>query len=287
MLRKISVWLIAFCGVVSTYAQTLVSGNDVKVEALEIRQDMTNAPVEARQSLSVQGALQNNLANIYVRRVLMHEAKKNALDKNTLVIAAIAKATERILSDARLEQIDQANQPSLQAIEAYAASTYKANGKRFAQDAQVKVRHILIKAEEADAKAKAEAILKDLNAGADFEKLAKEQSQDPGSAAKGGDLGWVSKGRTVKPFEDAALALSKPGQVSPVISTPFGFHIIKLDDLKPAGTKPFEEVKDVLMKEAQGAILNQGRINEQERILKDVKFNDEAIEAMAKEFAKP
>jgi len=287
MLRKISVWLIALCGVLTAYAQTLVSGNDVKVEALEIRQDMTNAPVEARQSLGVQGALQNNVTNIYVRRVLMHEAKKNALDKNALVIAAIAKATERILSDARLEQIDQANQPSLQAIEAYAASTYKANAKRFAQDAQVKVRHILIKAEEADAKAKAEAILKDLNAGADFEKLAKEQSQDPGSAAKGGDLGWVSKGRTVKQFEDAALALNKPGQLSPVISTPFGFHIIKLDDLKPAGTKPFEEVKDVLMKEAQGAILNQGRINEQERILKDVKFNDEAIEALAKEFAKP
>ena len=275
------------CYVSSSFAQTLVSGHGVKVEASEIRQDMANAPVEARQSFGLQGALQNNVTNIYVRRVLMHEAKKNALDKNPLVVAAIAKATERILSDARLEQIDQANQPSLQAIEAYAESNYKANPKRFAQDAQVKVRHILIKAEEADAKSKAESILKELSAGADFEKLAKEQSQDPGSAAKGGDLGWVSKGRTVKQFEDAALALNKHGQLSPVISTPFGFHIIKLDDLKPAGIKPFEEVKDVLMKEAQGAILNQGRIKEQERILKDVKFNDEAIEAMAKEFAKP
>ncbi len=78
------------------------------------------------------------------------------------------------------------------------------------------------------AKAKAEAILDSLRAGADFEALAKAHSQDPGSAEVGGDLGWFRRGTMVKEFEDAAFALAD-GQVSPVIETEFGYHIIKVE----------------------------------------------------------
>src|SRR6185295_16089353 len=80
-------------------------------------------------------------------------------------------------------------------------------------------------------RAKAEEVLKRARAGEDFAKLAKEFSTDPGNKDKGGDLGWFGKGAMVPAFEEAAFKL-KPGEISDLVETPFGLHIIKLDDRK-------------------------------------------------------
>jgi peptidyl-prolyl cis-trans isomerase C len=112
--------------------------------------------------------------------------------------------------------------------------------------------------------------------------LAKDKSQDPGSAAKGGDLGFFGRGRMIKPFEDTAFGMAKAGDISEVIESPFGFHIIRLDEKKPAGLQPFAEVKDALLRQAQNEILNKGRVDERDRILKGAQFNAQAIEALAK-----
>jgi peptidyl-prolyl cis-trans isomerase C len=181
-----------------------------------------------------------------------------------------------------LEKIDQKNQPSLQDLEAWAQTSYRANSKKYEQPEQVRASHILIRTAEPDAKAKAEAILKELRNGADFSKLAKDKSQDPGSAAKGGDLGFFGRGRMIKPFEDTAFGMAKAGDISEVIESPFGFHIIRLDEKKPAGLQPFAEVKDALLRQAQNEILNKGRVDERDRILKGAQFNAQAIEALAK-----
>src|SRR4029450_5651220 len=79
----------------------------------------------------------------------------------------------------------------------------------------------------------------------DFATLAKESSEDPGSAPKGGDLGTFGRGQMVPAFEQAAFAL-KPGEVSGIVETPFGFHIIKVTERIPARKLPFAEVKDRL-----------------------------------------
>ncbi|HEX8852039.1 MAG TPA: peptidylprolyl isomerase [Pyrinomonadaceae bacterium] len=84
------------------------------------------------------------------------------------------------------------------------------------------------KAGEAEARGKAEDVLKRARGGEDFSALAKEFSSDPGSKAQGGDLGWVARGKTVKPFEDAAFAL-KDNEISDIVESPFGFHIIKVE----------------------------------------------------------
>ncbi len=119
---------------------------------------------------------------------------------------------------------------------------------------QVKVSHILIKTPlagadgkvdekgVAEAQKRAEDLLKQLKAGAKFEDLAKKNSEDPGSAKEGGSLGWIGRGRTVPEFEKAAFSLSK-GQVSDLVKSSYGFHIIRVDDKQDAHMKTLDEVK--------------------------------------------
>ena len=91
------------------------------------------------------------------------------------------------------------------------------------------------------AKAKAAAALKQVRGGADFAAVARAQSQDPGSAPNGGDLGFFPRGQMTPAFEEAAFKL-KTGAVSNIVETPFGFHIIKSLGRRPARTAPFDEV---------------------------------------------
>jgi peptidyl-prolyl cis-trans isomerase C len=126
---------------------------------------------------------------------------------------------------------------------------YQANQDHFKQGERVRASHILIQvpkdadaATKAQARAKAEDLLKQVKAGKDFAELAKANSQDPGSAPNGGDLGYFQQGEMVGPFNDVAFTL-KPGQVSDVVETPFGFHIIKVVDKQPGGVVPFEQAK--------------------------------------------
>lgn len=114
---------------------------------------------------------------------------------------------------------------------------------RFTVPAERHASHILIpfgKDPEAAHK-KIEAIAKQLDQGADFASLAKSDSQDPGSKDKGGDLGWVKPGMTDPAFEKALFALSKPGQVSDPVKTKFGWHLIKLDGVRPEHTLAFDD----------------------------------------------
>ena len=126
---------------------------------------------------------------------------------------------------------------------------YAKNPDQFKQGESVRASHILISvpkgadaAAKAQARAKAETVLKDAKGGKDFAALAKEHSADPGSAANGGDLGFFQQGQMVGPFNDAAFTLS-PGTISDLVETEFGFHIIKVIEKKEGRTIPLEEVK--------------------------------------------
>jgi peptidyl-prolyl cis-trans isomerase D len=130
------------------------------------------------------------------------------------------------------------------------ADFYKSNLKSlFSYPDRVRARHILIGVapnasdkDRAAAKAKAEKILEQLKKGADFAKLAAQYSDDPGSRERGGDLGFFERGQMIKPFEDAAFAL-KPGQLSGVVETRFGYHIIQVEEAKPAHTDTLVQAK--------------------------------------------
>lgn len=133
---------------------------------------------------------------------------------------------------------------------------YQDNIDTYRVPERVKVRHILIKTQgkpknEVPAlKAKAEDILKQLQHGADFAELAKKYSDDPGSGSKGGELGWIVRGQTVPAFEKTAFSL-KPGQLSGVVETEYGFHIIQVEEKETAHVQPFDQVRPQLLAEAQ------------------------------------
>jgi peptidyl-prolyl cis-trans isomerase D len=133
-------------------------------------------------------------------------------------------------------------------------AAYNQNLNNFRMPERVQARHILLMtqgkpaSDEPKIKAKAEDILKQLRAGADFAEMAKKNSEDTGSAVKGGDLGWVTRGQMVPEFEKATFSL-KPGVISDLVKTQYGFHIIQVQAHDSARVKPFAEVKDDLSKQ--------------------------------------
>lgn len=133
--------------------------------------------------------------------------------------------------------------PTPQQIEGY----YQANLQQFSNPEQVHAQHILLKTEgkdEAAVRTQAERVLAEARAaGADFPALAGKYSEDEASKASGGDLGFFGRGSMVKPFEDAAFAMA-PGQLSDLVRTDFGFHVIKVLEKRPAGQRPIADVRD-------------------------------------------
>ncbi len=127
---------------------------------------------------------------------------------------------------------------------------YAENQKYFEQPAQVHAAHILLKVDAQatpEAKEAARKKLESLRADIEAKKIsfadaARQNSQDQGSAPRGGDLGFFAKGQMVKPFDDAAFAAA-PGSLTPVVETKFGYHLIQVIETKPAGTKPLEASK--------------------------------------------
>jgi len=160
-----------------------------------------------------------------------------------------------VLDQAKIEQ-------SINPTEAELRRAYQSDKDRFRTPERVKVRHILLKTagkppeEDAKIKATAEDLLKQIQKGGDFAELARKNSEDPGSAAKGGDLDWIVRGQTVKAFEDTAFSL-KPGQTSGLVKTEYGYHIIQVLDHQPAQQKTFEEVKAQLADEFRKQRANQ------------------------------
>lgn len=135
--------------------------------------------------------------------------------------------------------------------EADTRAYYDNNPNLFRKPEQIKASHILIKVEsdatdlqKAQARIEIAKIQQKLKDGQDFATLAREHSQGP-SAKNGGDLGYFGRGQMVKPFADAAFAL-KPGQVSEIVETQFGYHLIKVVDKQPESTMAYAEVKDRL-----------------------------------------
>jgi len=184
-----------------------------------------------------------------------------------------------VIDQARLEQ-------SLASKDADLRRLYESDKDRFRTGERVKARHILLNTtgksadEEIKIKAKAEDLLKQVKAGGNFAELAKKNSEDPGTKDKGGNLDWVVKGQTVPEFEKALFAL-KPNEISGLVKTQYGFHIIQALEKQDAHLKTFDEVKAGLLTELKNQ-LGQDRIQSAlDAAAAELKKNPQQIDQVA------
>lgn len=175
------------------------------------------------------------------------EAFVENLKKNGMTMKEILEEVEKALKvEALIEkQTAHVKKVSDEDVEKF----YNSNIDRFKQPERIRASHVLVKTEAEDTeqtkrekRQKIEKIHMDLKQGGDFATIASRYSDCP-SKARGGDLGFFSRGQMVKPFEDAAFAL-EPGEISGVVETQFGYHIIRVNERKPARTIPLDEVRE-------------------------------------------
>jgi len=167
-------------------------------------------------------------------------AEKEGLDKTPDVEARLALLRTQILAEAASEKYVKSHPVTEEEIKKTFDDEVANMPKEY------KARHILVEKKET-----ADEILKQLQAGGDFAKIAKAQSKDPGSAAKGGDLGWFSAQSMVKPFGDALKTLEK-GKTTPApVQTEYGWHIIELEDVRSPPAPNYEDVKEQVKMFAQ------------------------------------
>ena len=183
-------------------------------------------------------AVKEELVN---REVIAQAATRRGLDKNPDIAAQMEMARQAVLVRALFEDEVKKNPITDAQLEAQYTQFKASMGTN-----EYKVRHILVDREE-DAK----AIIAELNKGGDFAKIAKDKSKDPGSKDNGGDLDWGPSARYVKPFADSVTSMQK-GQTTPApVKTDFGYHVIRLDDVRPLTVPPFSELKEQFRQRAQ------------------------------------
>lgn len=277
-------------GMAPVFAQSadpvLMAGEGVEVRQSDILSDAKRLPPEMHDSFLAKPENVAQMAQaIYVRRALAARARGTGMADEPATKAAVAMAADKILSDTYLADFDKKQVPDQALVEAQVKAAYAANKEQYKAPEQVHVAHILIANEDdASAKSQAEELLQQVKGGADFAKLASEKSSDPGSRAKGGDLGLVARGRMVPEFEEAAFALKKPGDVSPVVKSKFGYHIIKLIEHKPARIMSLEEVGPQLQAQYKKHAQQRARQDLQDKLLTASTTEKANIEALSAGF---
>jgi peptidyl-prolyl cis-trans isomerase C len=221
--------------------QVLAEVNNGTITTADFTRELKNLPEYLKAMADTPEGRKEMLDTMVIRELILQQAAKDGLDKGAEIEEKLKELKKRLIVESYLKKkVETESQVSDADLQKF----YEQNKEKFKTGEQIKASHILVKTEK-DAK----DILAKIKAGGNFEELAKKNSVDS-SAAKGGDLGWFGKGSMVPVFEKAALAL-KEGQVSDVVKSDFGFHIIKLTGKRAAGIRPLEEVKDQI----KGAIM--------------------------------
>ena len=227
----------------------VIAAGDLVIRQSEFEKALKSLPAEYQQI--AMGTGKKQFADDYLRmKLLASQGTKAGLDKDPDVLNQLALLRENLIANAQLERIEK----GITITDEDLKKQYEENMDEYEQ---VKARHILVAfqgspAAQADkpglteeqAKAKAEEIRNQLVAGASFDEVAKKESDDVGSGQRGGDLGEFGRGQMVPEFEKAAFE-AKAGEITPVVRTQFGYHVIRVDEHT---STPFEEVKEFLQR---------------------------------------
>ncbi len=254
--------------------KVLAQVGNYKLTLKEFNDQIRSLPPQLQMAVQRNPELKKQLLDRWVQLTLMAlEARKENLAAKPEVKKRIEDMTNALLAqEFMMENISNKAKVTDKEVKAY----YEKHKSEFMQKEQVRARHILIKVPPnagakkwEEARKKALKIRAELLKGKSFSRLAEKYSDDPGSKARGGDLGYFSKGRMVPEFEKAAFALKK-GEISQPVKTTFGYHIIQLEDRKPARQRSFNEVKQQI----------------RQRLLreKQMKLKDEIVSRLKKKY---
>ena len=254
----------------------------------EIDAAFSQIPAEYRLAFIRDGERVNKLLIKLLRsRLVADAARAAAYDKEMLVQTRMTLAAEKELAEAWIAHVVE-TAPEAD-YEALAYEYYLVNPDKFTTEASVDVSHILISSEtrpEEEALARAlEVRQRLLDDPASFDALVEEYSEDPGKASNGGRYPRVERGQMVKPFEEMAFSMQTPGEISEPVKTTYGYHVIRLNQVFPAGLTPFESVKAQSVKQAREKYLSEYRIRYLRQLSSaQIELPDGAVEAMVKRY---
>lgn len=244
--------IVTMAGLIMPCILCVAHADDVIVKSSQF--EITSSDFEARLQripedyrAEIRGSkakISKMLEELLVNRGLAQHARNEGLDKTPQFRKQVELQEDSMLSMVWLDkQVDALKLPS---FDERAKELYLLDEKKYEIPAKVHASHILVDAKsrsKQEALARAREIREKLLQGASFEAMAEEFSDDPSAKKNKGDLAFFEATKMVKPFSDAAFAMSKPGEISEPVYTNYGYHLIKLHELKPARLKPFEEVK--------------------------------------------
>ena len=232
-----AVMLIALAPMAQAQNVAIVNGKAVptaRVEALAQQVARSGRPVTPEMQVQLRD-------EVIAREIFIQEAQLRGLDSSDDFKSQIELARQSILIRELFADFQKKNPVTDADIKGEYDKFAAANGGK-----EYKARHILVE-KEADAK----AIIAQLKKGGKFEEIAKKSSKDPGSGANGGDLDWAAAGSYVKEFSEAMVKLEKGKMTDAPVKTQFGYHIIRLDDMREAQLPKFEDVKPQIAQQLQ------------------------------------
>lgn len=273
-------------------AQVLMKNRLGEVTADDFTTDLQRVPEEARSGfLQSAPRVVTFTENLLIVKSLAGMARADGLDKDPMVQKRLELAREKALAEIYRVKFEADKAAELKsragAFEAAAREQYQVEREKHMIGERVRVAHILIRSErktDADARAKAEAALKRVQAGESFATVARDASEDDGTAHEGGELPALTRDKLQQPFAEAAFALQKPGDMSGLVKTVFGYHIIQLKEKLPPRQLSFDEVKDDIATQQREKFVNQAREEMYRSFFggTDFRFDREALEAERK-----
>ncbi len=208
-----------------------------KITMADFKQEVNNLPPQYRQMAADPAIQKEFLDTLVTRAIIYQEGLRQKMLENPMIKKQVDEFRKKLVVAAILDQ--EVNRKIEDVSDVELKTYYDKNLKEFQQPRQVKARHILVKDQK-----QAEEIRQRLLKGEDFATLATEFSTCP-SKTRGGDLGFFTRDQMVKEFSDMAFSL-KPEEISPVVKTQFGYHIILVDEIKKEKQQSFDEVKATL-----------------------------------------
>jgi peptidyl-prolyl cis-trans isomerase C len=220
--------------------KTLISMGSEKVTMDDFQRRVDKIPAYLLAYFQDKEGAKTLVDGLLKEQLLIREAHRQKLNKTKEFQAKLKEIEDQLLVD---EMVKELKNKELAVTKEEEESYFQKNRESLAMADKIRVKHILVKTDK-----EAKAVLDKLKKGEEFDKLAGEYSIDKTSAAKGGDLGYFSRGDLVPEFEKAAFALQNQGQVSNVVKTPFGYHIIQLVDKKQKDQITVDDVSDEVKK---------------------------------------